>query len=265
MGRGVLLVLGDLLADLGRRETLRLPPGWRTRAVGRTSGRRTRARFFDGSAGVAALDDRRPRRRSSPLDERSTAERAAPHPKRAKLHVRTPLPDARPAWSDGASELYDRKERRSVPLARLLGIPCSPQRSALHTGPLPVDQSLHSALGAETTNGDGFGLGWYGDRPTTPGVFHSIEPAWNDRNLHELAAHISSSHFFAHIRAAIGSPRSSRPTATRSATGAGCSCTTATSTQFGADQARPGAHGRSVALRRRSTAQPTPRCCSSSR
>src|SRR6185437_10807897 len=55
-----------------------------------------------------------------------------------------------------------------------------------------------------TTNGDGFGIGWYG-APATPGVFHSIEPAWNDRNLHELADHISSSHFFAHIRAAIGS------------------------------------------------------------
>jgi predicted glutamine amidotransferase len=67
-----------------------------------------------------------------------------------------------------------------------------------------VDQSLHSTLGAETTNGDGFGVGWYGDGPI-PGVFHSIEPAWNDRNLHELAAHISSSHFFTHIRAAIGS------------------------------------------------------------
>ncbi len=25
-----------------------------------------------------------------------------------------------------------------------------------------VDQSLHSRMGAETTNGDGFGLGWYG-------------------------------------------------------------------------------------------------------
>ncbi len=27
-----------------------------------------------------------------------------------------------------------------------------------------IDQSLHSQLGAETTNGDGFGIGWYGDR-----------------------------------------------------------------------------------------------------
>ena len=67
-----------------------------------------------------------------------------------------------------------------------------------------IDQSLHSRLGAETTNGDGFGVGWYGAGPI-PGVFHSVEPAWNDHNLHELADHISSAHFFAHIRAAIGS------------------------------------------------------------
>jgi predicted glutamine amidotransferase len=67
-----------------------------------------------------------------------------------------------------------------------------------------IDQSLHSRLGAETTNGDGFGVGWYG-APDTPGVFHSTAPAWNDENLHELANHVSSGHFFAHIRAAIGS------------------------------------------------------------
>src|ERR1051326_2555595 len=41
-----------------------------------------------------------------------------------------------------------------------------------------IDQSLHSELGAETTNGDGFGIGWY-DQEETPGVFHSVEPAWN--------------------------------------------------------------------------------------
>ena len=67
-----------------------------------------------------------------------------------------------------------------------------------------IDQSLHSRLGAETTNGDGVGVGWYGTLPT-PGVFHSTEPAWNDSNLRELADHISSAHFFTHIRAAIGS------------------------------------------------------------
>jgi predicted glutamine amidotransferase len=67
-----------------------------------------------------------------------------------------------------------------------------------------IEQSLHSQLGAETTNGDGFGVGWYGPFPT-PGVFHSTEPAWNDQNLRELANHVSSSLFFSHIRAAIGS------------------------------------------------------------
>ena len=67
-----------------------------------------------------------------------------------------------------------------------------------------IDQSLHSRLGAETTNGDGFGVGWYG-AAAVPGVFRSTEPAWNDQNLHELAGHVTSPLFFAHIRAAIGS------------------------------------------------------------
>ena len=68
-----------------------------------------------------------------------------------------------------------------------------------------IDQSLHSRLGAETTNGDGFGIGWYG-LGDDPAVFHSIEPAWNDRNLRELARHISSPVVFAHIRAATATP-----------------------------------------------------------
>ena len=68
-----------------------------------------------------------------------------------------------------------------------------------------VVQSLHSQLGAETTNGDGFGVGWYGDRET-PGVFRSTEPAWNDRNLRELAGQITSRKVLAHIRASTGSP-----------------------------------------------------------
>jgi len=67
-----------------------------------------------------------------------------------------------------------------------------------------IDQSLHSRLGAEATNGDGFGIGWYDEQPE-PGLFKSIEPAWNDQNLREVAGHIISGHFFAHIRAAIGS------------------------------------------------------------
>ena len=68
-----------------------------------------------------------------------------------------------------------------------------------------IDQSLHSQLGAETTNGDGFGIGWYGVGKT-PGVFHSVEPAWNDRNLRDVAGHIESPLVVAHIRASSGSP-----------------------------------------------------------
>ena len=67
-----------------------------------------------------------------------------------------------------------------------------------------VVQSKHSQLGAETTNGDGFGVGWYG-AAATPGVFRSTEPAWNDRNLRELSAHANSGRVFAHIRASTGS------------------------------------------------------------
>ena len=68
-----------------------------------------------------------------------------------------------------------------------------------------IDQSLHSTMGAETTNGDGFGVGWYGVGET-PATYHSIEPAWNERNLRDLAAHVESGLVFAHIRASSGSP-----------------------------------------------------------
>jgi predicted glutamine amidotransferase len=66
-----------------------------------------------------------------------------------------------------------------------------------------IDQSLHSRLGVETTNGDGFGVGWYGNGGD-PGVFHGVGPAWGDRNLRELAGHTESPLFLAHIRASTG-------------------------------------------------------------
>jgi len=66
-----------------------------------------------------------------------------------------------------------------------------------------IDQSLHARLGAETTNGDGFGVGWYG-AGEVPALFRGTEPAWNDANLREIAAHVTSPLFFAHIRASSG-------------------------------------------------------------
>jgi glutamine amidotransferase len=69
-----------------------------------------------------------------------------------------------------------------------------------------IDQSLHSTMGATTTNGDGFGIGWYSDVAPGAACFKSIEPAWNDVNLREVAARIRTPLMFAHIRAATGTP-----------------------------------------------------------
>ncbi|WP_322788340.1 class II glutamine amidotransferase [Herbiconiux ginsengi] len=87
---------------------------------------------------------------------------------------------------------------------------------ALHPSTLLLDtphslvaQSLHSPLGQETVNGDGFGMGWYlpGKAPgKAPALFRSVEPAWYDENLRELAHAVESPLFFAHVRAASGPP-----------------------------------------------------------
>jgi predicted glutamine amidotransferase len=69
-----------------------------------------------------------------------------------------------------------------------------------------IDQSLHAKLGVETTNGDGFGLGWYAAGGERPCRYRSIGPAWSDVNLRELAEHVESPLFLAHIRASTGTP-----------------------------------------------------------
>lgn len=68
-----------------------------------------------------------------------------------------------------------------------------------------IDQSLHSEMGATTTNGDGFGIGWYG-RLEKPGLYKGTHPAWNDDNLKNLTEQIESHLFMAHIRATTGTP-----------------------------------------------------------
>jgi predicted glutamine amidotransferase len=66
-----------------------------------------------------------------------------------------------------------------------------------------IAQSRHSREAHSEMNADGFGIGWYGDRPT-PGVFRDIRPAWSDENLMSLAHQIKSGLFFAHVRASTG-------------------------------------------------------------
>lgn len=68
-----------------------------------------------------------------------------------------------------------------------------------------IDQSLHAKLGPHTTNGDGFGVGWYGDGDT-PALYKGVDPAWNDQNLREISRQVRSHLIFAHIRASTGTP-----------------------------------------------------------
>ena len=73
---------------------------------------------------------------------------------------------------------------------------CRPAHSLLH-------QSLQAERAKTTTNGDGFGIGWYGER-AEPGVYREVMPAWSDENLMALARTLRSRLFFAHVRAATG-------------------------------------------------------------
>jgi predicted glutamine amidotransferase len=63
-----------------------------------------------------------------------------------------------------------------------------------------IDQSMSSHSAETPTNGDGFGVGWFGYQGKA-GLYHSIRPAWNDLNLHDIAAQIVSPLFLAHVRA----------------------------------------------------------------
>ncbi len=70
-----------------------------------------------------------------------------------------------------------------------------------------IRQSLAARRSVVPTNGDGFGLGWYDEYPE-PGLFRDTLPAWNDSNLKNLARHVRSGLFFAHVRASTGTSTS---------------------------------------------------------
>ena len=66
-----------------------------------------------------------------------------------------------------------------------------------------IHQSMHATEAKTETNGDGFGIGWYGERPY-PGLYREVHPAWSDENLRSLCAQVRAGLFFAHVRAATG-------------------------------------------------------------
>jgi predicted glutamine amidotransferase len=68
-----------------------------------------------------------------------------------------------------------------------------------------IEQSKSADMTKYEVNGDGFGIGWYGQKDE-PGLFRSIRPAWNNSNLKSLAEHVQSPLFLAHVRAATGTP-----------------------------------------------------------
>jgi glutamine amidotransferase len=70
-----------------------------------------------------------------------------------------------------------------------------PQNSLIH-------QSREAREGRLGLNADGVGLAWYNHSINPlPGVYKSIQPAWNDQNLHHLIAKIQSTCFLGHVRA----------------------------------------------------------------
>lgn len=68
-----------------------------------------------------------------------------------------------------------------------------------------IEQSIRALESTAATNGDGFGLGWYGEHPE-PGLYREVRPAWSDENLRYLCRHIRSHLFFAHVRSATATP-----------------------------------------------------------
>lgn len=66
-----------------------------------------------------------------------------------------------------------------------------------------IRQSRRALQSNTPTNADGFGIGWFGERPE-PGLFRDTLPAWNDENLKSVSEQIRSPLFFGHVRASTG-------------------------------------------------------------
>lgn len=66
-----------------------------------------------------------------------------------------------------------------------------------------INQSIDAKELEEPLNGDGFGIGWYTPEINNePATFVSLNPAWSNRNLKNLAPKIKTGCMLAHVRAA---------------------------------------------------------------
>lgn len=66
-----------------------------------------------------------------------------------------------------------------------------------------VNQSINAKEIEEPLNGDGFGIGWYVPEVNyEPVTFVSVNPAWSNRNLRNLAPKMQTECMIAHVRAA---------------------------------------------------------------
>lgn len=88
--------------------------------------------------------------------------------------------------------------------AAYLGSPIFLEDIISRPGHSLIAQSQDAAECKTSTNGDGFGLAWYDQRPE-PGLYRDVYPAWSDTNLRALARQVRSKLFLSHVRASTGS------------------------------------------------------------
>ena len=91
--------------------------------------------------------------------------------------------------------------------AAYLGEPIFLEELISSPGHSLINQSRAATECKTTTNADGFGLAWYGER-AEPGLYRDVFPAWSDPNLASLTRVVRSHAFLAHVRASTGAATS---------------------------------------------------------
>ena len=91
--------------------------------------------------------------------------------------------------------------------AAWIGAPVFLEEIVARPGHSLIAQSRNATECKTATNGDGFGLAWYGERPE-PGLYRDVYPAWSDCNLRAICAQVRSGLFLAHVRASTGAATS---------------------------------------------------------